>query len=122
MSQHPESTPYHLLACALVNDSAVIDREISTLARFADAGAELRLWLLADEPVLKRREIEELTELYCPGCDVLLVIHDAEADDNELQAALACLENVEILVIDDGDSFGKRLADELKDRCEVVRV
>lgn len=122
MTDTPQTQSYALLSSALVNDVVVIDRAITAMARLAAPHAELRLWLLADEPVLKRREIEELAELHCPGRDVLLVIHDSESDEDELQAALACLENTEVLVIGISDSFGERLADELLGRCEVVRV
>ncbi len=122
MPDTQQSPSYSLLACVLVNDATQIDRQISSLAQFVSAGAELRLWLLADEPALKRREIEELTELHCNGCDVLLVIHAAADGYVELQSALACLENAEILLIESGDSFGERVADELLGRCEVVRL
>lgn len=121
MSENPQ-TSYTLLAVALVNDAASMDQQISAAARLAAPESEIRLWLLAEEPALKRREIEELAELRCPSADILLVIHDAEADDDELQAALACIENTEVLVIHASDSFGEQLADELQGRCEVVRV
>ncbi|GEM_PF-4335332 len=122
MTDAVQSQRYDLLACVLVNNSAAIDREIQSLKNLAAPGAELRLWLMADNPSLKRREIEELAELHCPGSDVLLVIHDGESDDDELQAALACLENAEVLVIDHTDSFSERVASELTGRCEVVRL
>lgn len=122
MTNPSDSIQHHLLACSLVNDAVVIDQQLNTLAGLAAPNAELRLWLLAENPVLKRREIEELAELHCPGRDVLLVIHDTDADDDELQSALACLENAEVLVIALADSFGERLADELNERCQVVRI
>ena len=122
MTDVAESVKHDLLACVLVNNPAAIQREMDALARLAAPNAELRLWLLADNPALNRREIEDSAERHCPGSDVLLVIHDVEADDEELQAAFACLENAKVLVIAQSDSFGERLADGLKDRCEVVRT